>query len=140
MKNSGVLQQRLLSTILVFTLAIAIFVSIFVMLLYAGVITYSQSPSIGIGFYLVVGSDIKEGDLVVFPNPRTDLVDSPRLLKRVVKITGSYCTVEGRSSEELEKATGVSGLVSFDSTYFGDIEISSCKKAIPLRALNSLLN
>ncbi len=125
---------------LVSALAIAVFVSFFVILLYAGVITYSQSPSIGIGFYLVTGSEIKEGDLVVFPNPRTDLVDSPRLLKRVVKITGAYCTVEGRSTEELEKATGVSGLVSFDSTYFGDVEISLCKKVVPLRTLNRLFN
>ena len=139
MKNKSHL-QKILSLIRIVAMLISIISISFLLLIHNGIIVYSSTPSIKYGFFFKVGGKIKIGDLVIFENPRQDLLNTKILLKRVTEINGEFCVVSGRNSEELEKVTGISNLDSFDSKYFGEILISKCTKVIDLKLINYFLN
>ena len=132
--------QQIFKCFLIFNVLIVIFISIFILLIYSGLIVYSSTPSIKYGFFLVVGGKISVGDLVIFENPRQDLIHEKKLLKKVTKVDGLYCYVNGRSADELSQITGVKGIDSFDSDYFGWIKISECTKVLDLKIINTFLN
>jgi type IV secretory pathway protease TraF len=77
------------------------------------------TPSMPVGIYRLVSGPISAGDLVVFPNPRTDIVQDRQLLKEVVSIEDGMMTVRGHHPR------------SFDSRVFGAVPIASGKKVVP---------
>ena len=78
------------------------------------------TPSMPIGFYLLADGPVSPGDIVVFPNPRTDIVGDRQLLKEVVSIEDGMMTVRGRHPR------------SFDSRVFGAVPVPSARKVVPL--------
>lgn len=122
--------KKLLFCFLFFQSAICLFI----FAVSAGIITYSQTPSIAYGFFLKLPekTEIKKGDLVIFDNPDPTQHSAKRLIKRVEKIEDGKCIVKGKTEEELFKETQIKGLRSYDSDFFGEIEIKKLRKVFPL--------
>lgn len=144
-------------------LFLSLFPLLFILLFSRGIIILNRTPSLSYGYYIKVGGEIKEGDFVYFPSPLLSgdvkvgdvtftFSDIPYsgLLKKVKWIKDDEVYVVGNSNEEIKKevlkyfpSTPPSSLldvVSFDSTFFSTVPLSSCVKIKYLSFLSSLLN
>ncbi len=88
----------------------------------------NTSPSLPFGLYFAVPfcGRARKGDYVVLEDP----AGSGRiLLKRVAGFTSSGdLWLLGDSAEEIETRAGVSGLVSYDSAFFGAVPRKTVRK------------
>jgi type IV secretory pathway protease TraF len=106
---------------MVFPVSLAIFL-IIVSLFVTFCVTYNDSPSMPVGFYIRLPAwSVEVGDLVEVENPMGAGylgVRALRLLKRVVSIDDGYYTVRGEDPR------------SYDSRYFGAVGRSAIKARI----------
>lgn len=133
---------KIFQVFLLFIIFIAVCIALFVVEIALKIITFSPSPSISYGFFIrTLNQNIKVGDFVRFDNPKAD-IQAKKLLKMVEKIEDNKLYVQGKSEEELFKETGVEGLVSYDSDFFGWIDVQECnvEKVRPMVILNFFYN
>lgn len=139
--NYNPLLLLLMKIFQVVILILGVIVGTFILLCSFEVITYSSTPSIGYGFYYTTfNQNINIGDLVKFDNPDLKMLSTKKLIKKVIQKSGSQLYVKGKTTDELYEETGVKNLYSYDSDFFGwiDIEKNNVKRVKPLILLNKV--
>ena len=93
---------------------------------------YNVSPSLPYGLYFldIFHTDLKAGDYVVFEDP---LGSGKGFMKRIDHFTDNDdLWVAGDSAEVIRERTGMEGLVSYDSSFFGAVSKSDVKKVFKI--------
>lgn len=88
-----------------------------------GNVIANDSPSIPIGYYLKTHLQPKVGRYAMFENPHPENAEYKYLLKKVAKIENGKAWVEGRDPEFYLEKYGLEGVDSYDSSYFGWVDI-----------------
>lgn len=87
----------------------------------------------------IPNNNLKKGDLVIFPNPQIEKVNVKNLIKRIGYIQDNKAYVIGNTTEEIERISGIKGLVSFDSKFFGLVDTKDMQKVVYLPFISYVL-